>query len=188
MFDVMNTSGDDTETLKPIGHCHGLFRRLRISIRGQSIEDISEFNRVSHMFKLFKSPETRFNDMCEGFGYSDDIDQLKYLGDFPGIFKGLYQTVMFKPLCGNQAKYIPLRYMPIELELELADWGAPIITDFSPVVAQVDGDPPEKLTIANTSTSWCLQNCQVKCDILSLDNSLDNSYVNHLRQHIKDSI
>ena len=50
---------------------------------------------------------------------------------------------MFKPLCGlfNQAICLPLRYMPIELELELADWDAPIITDFSPVVAQVDGVP-----------------------------------------------
>ena len=28
--------------------------------------------------------------------------------------------------------------------------------------------------------SWRIQNCQIKCDILSLDNSLDNSYVNHL--------
>ena len=41
---------------------------------------------------------------------------------------------MFKPLCGlfKQAKYLPLRYMPTELELELADWDAPIITDFTP--------------------------------------------------------
>ena len=134
MFDVMNNNADPSKTLKPIGYCHGFFRRLRISVRGQSIEDISEFNRVSHMFKLFESPETRFNDMCEGFGYNDDIDQLQYLGDLPGIFQGQYQTVMFKPLCGlfNQAKYLPLRYMPIELELELADWDAPIITDFSP--------------------------------------------------------
>ena len=28
--------------------------------------------------------------------------------------------------------------------------------------------------------SWRIQNCQIKCDILTLDNSLDNSYVNHL--------
>ena len=31
-----------------------------------------------------------------------------------------------------------------------------------------------------TSTSWKLQNCQIKCDILSFDNSLDSSYVNNL--------
>ena len=76
MFEVVNTSGDDAKTLKPIGHCHGFFKRLRLSIREQVIEDIYEWNRVSHMFKLFESPETRFNDMCEGFGYNDDIHTL----------------------------------------------------------------------------------------------------------------
>ena len=35
MFDVMSTDSHDTRTLKPIGYCHGFFRRLRISLRGQ---------------------------------------------------------------------------------------------------------------------------------------------------------
>ena len=140
MFDVLNVDGDSTKTLRPLGYCHGFFRRLRLSVRGKIIEDIQDFNRVSHMFNLFESPETRFNDMCEGFGYDDDIEKLDIVGYLPGIYKGQYQTVMFKPLCGlfNQAKYLPLRYMPIELELELADWDAPIITDLSPVVALIE--------------------------------------------------
>ena len=59
--------------------------------------------------------------------------------------------------------------MPIELELELADNDAPSITDFDTVY------------IADTtSTAWRIENCQLKCAILSLDNSLDNSYVNHV--------
>ena len=64
MFDVMNTSGDDTKTLKPKGHCHGFFKRLRLSIRGQTIEDSSEFARCSHMFNMFKSPETHLLMIC----------------------------------------------------------------------------------------------------------------------------
>ena len=59
--------------------------------------------------------------------------------------------------------------MPTELELELADWEAPIITDFI-----------DLFTATNTSVSWRIQNCQVKTDMLTLDNSVDNSYVNHL--------
>ena len=55
--------------------------------------------------------------------------------------------------------------MPIELELELADWDAPIITDLSPVVVVAEGEV-EQLTVGNTSTSWRIQNCQIKCDIL----------------------
>ena len=30
--------------------------------------------------------------------------------------------------------------------------------------------------IANTSNSWKIQNVQMKCDIVTLDNALDNSY------------
>ena len=59
--------------------------------------------------------------------------------------------------------------MPIELELELADNDAPIITKFN-----------HAYTAEHTSTSWKIQNCQTKCDILSLANSLDNSYANYL--------
>jgi hypothetical protein len=59
--------------------------------------------------------------------------------------------------------------MPIEIELELADNDAPIITNFNALY-----------TALNTSVSWRIQNCQIKCDIGSFDNSLDNSYVNHL--------
>ena len=30
MFDVLNVDGDITKTLKPRGHCHGFFKRLRL--------------------------------------------------------------------------------------------------------------------------------------------------------------
>ena len=131
MFDVVNTDGGITKPLKPLGYWHGFFKRLRLSLRGQIIGDIQDFSRVSHMFKIFENPQTRLNYMCEGFGYFDDVLYLDEIGDIPGIKPGMYQTVMFKPLCGlfNQSKYLPLRYMPIELELELADNDAPTITD-----------------------------------------------------------
>jgi hypothetical protein len=173
MFDVINLDGDITKTLRPIGYCHGFFRSLRLSVRGQIIEHIQDFNRVSHMFNIFQNAETRLNDMAEGFGYFDDIKELEELGELPGIKSGSYQTVMFKPLCGlfNQTKYLPLRYMPIELELELADNNEPIITDFLAGSAYTND---------NTSKTWRIENCQIKCDLVSLDNALDNSYVNHL--------
>ena len=78
---------------------------------------------------------------------------------------------MVKPLCGlfNQSKHLPLRCMPIEIELELADNDAPITPNFN-----------TSYTAITTSMSWRIQTCQIKCDILSLDNSLDNSHANHL--------
>ena len=59
--------------------------------------------------------------------------------------------------------------MPIEIELELADNDAPIVTHFNTLYIA-----------ANTSVSWRIQICQIKCDILSLYISLDNSYVHRL--------
>ena len=82
MFDVMSTDGDITQLLRPIGYCHGFFRRLRISVRGQIVEDIQDFNRVSHMFDSLEHAETRLNGMYEGFGYLDDTDQLEEIGEF----------------------------------------------------------------------------------------------------------
>ena len=170
MFDVMNTDSDDTRTLKPIGYCHGFFRRLRISVRGQIIPDIQDSNMVSHMFNSLENPQTRLNDMCEGFGYFGDINVLDAIVQLPGISRDSYQTVMFKSVGGlfNHSKYLPLRNMPIELNLELADYDAPITTTFNDV-----------FTAPNTIISWRLQHCQSTCDILTLDNSLDNSDVNH---------
>jgi hypothetical protein len=79
---------------------------------------------------------------------------------------------MFKPLCGlfNQTKYIPLRYCPTEIELELADNNEPIVSQFDGTI----------VSTLNISTAWHLEQCQTKCDLITLDNALDNSYVNHL--------
>ena len=69
---------------------------------------------------------------------------------------------MFKPLCGlfKQSKYLHLRYMPIEVELELAENDSPIITTNNIT-----------FTAENTIILWKIQTCQIKCDILSLANS-----------------
>jgi hypothetical protein len=106
--------------------------------------------------------------MVEEFGYNADVAYLSTEARFPGI--GLVsQTVMFQPLCGlfQQTKYLPLRYAPLEIELELADVLDPIInlnTVFLP---------------ANTSQLWKIENCMVKVDLCTLDNALENSYVSH---------
>jgi hypothetical protein len=86
---------------------------------------------------------------------------------FPGIQNS--QTVMFQPLCGlfQQTKYLPLRYAPLEIELELADVLDPLINLETPFLA------------GNTSQLWKIENCMVKVDLCTLDNALENSYVSH---------
>ena len=131
---------------------------MRISVRRQTIKDIQDFNRLPHVFNMLENAQTCLNDMCEGFVYFDDINNLDDIRESPGIKAGSYQTVIVEPLCGlfNQATYLPLRYMPIELELELADHYEPSITNFN-----VYYNP------ANTSVSWRIQHCQINCDIFS---------------------
>jgi len=173
MFDVVND--EPSKRLRPIGRSHAFFRRLRVMIRGQIIEDIDNFNRVSELFHILQSPTSRLNDSIEGFGYDDDISMLNNTTKLPGILTS--QTVMFKPLCGifAQTKYLPLRYTPIEIELELAESDEPIIVPT--LTAPVLGS---EFALSNTSVKWKLENCMVKCDLCSLDNALDNSYVSHL--------
>ena len=90
MMDVVN---DDN-----IGRVNAFFRRLRIAVRGQIIEDIDNFNRVSELFHVLQTTASRENDNIEGFGYQDDIANLNTTAWLPGITD--YQSVMFKPLSG----------------------------------------------------------------------------------------
>ena len=61
-------------------------------------------------------------------------------------------------------KYLPNRYTPIQIELELVSNGADVVN--------VSG--------AKSSTSFKLENVQLKADLVTLDNSLDNEYSQHL--------
>ena len=108
--------------------------------------------------------------MIEGFGYQASIKDLSNATLLPGITAS--QTVMFKPLSGlfSQSKYLPLRYAPFEIELELANVEDPIVLPASAAA----------FTAENTSGKWKLENCMVKTDLCTLDNALDNSYTSHM--------
>ena len=96
MFNVVNDDRNGgAKKLRPLGDVYAFFSRMRISIRGIIIEDISDFNRISHMFSLLQSEVSRKNERCEGFGYNDNIDNLDDAALLFGIVT--YQTVMFKP-------------------------------------------------------------------------------------------
>ena len=128
------------------------------------------------MFHMLTSRHSSTNGSAEGFGL--DSSNIKDFGDtakLVGIMPQEAQTVMFKPLSClfSQDKYIPLRYCPITIELELTDQ----ITD--PVVIP-GGATTNGFTTGNTSTTWQLQQVQIKLDVCTLDNALDNSYAQHM--------
>ena len=74
-----------------------------------------------------------------------------------------------------QSKFIPLRYCPLEIELELADMEDSIITNSFGLTGQWEAD-----LAASTAETWKLESCELKCDICTLDNALDNNYVAHM--------
>jgi hypothetical protein len=144
-------------------------------MRGVVIEDIMEYSKVHEMFDILSPPQTRLNTQAEGFGHNIDNKTVEHLNLLLGIHRQM--TVCFKPLSGilMQSKYLPLRYCPLEIELELADMDDPVITNIFGLPTQIGQD------LANsTSANWKLESCQLKADICTLDNALDNNYVAHL--------
>ena len=149
-----NTSLGSNNKLKPkLDGAWGFFKRMRILCAGQIIEDVDEFNRLSEMYHMMKPTNKRQNDAIEGFG-GDTLD------------KDATRTVCFTPMSGlfSQGKYLPIRYAPIQIELELVSNGADVVNASG----------------ANSSTSFKLENVQLKADLVTLDNSLDNEYSQHL--------
>jgi hypothetical protein len=89
--------------------------------------------------------------------------------------------VLFQPLLGifNQEKYLPVRYAPITIELELVNSFEDI--GIWPNNAADEGDNPNTDWFDdNCSKEWKVIQVQVKCDVCTLDNALDNEYAQHL--------
>ena len=149
---------------------------MRILCGGQVVEDIDNYNRVHEMFKVLKANDANLNDSAEGFGNDWTHETVMDTDIVPGIRIGASQTVLFKPCSGlfNQSKMFPIRYMPISIELELVN----DVTE--PIISHTQSDFIISGASQNTSVNWQLQNVQVKCDVVTLDNQLDNSYAEHL--------
>ena len=91
----------------------------------------------------------------EGFG---DIENV-------ALATGVEQVVCFTPMSGllSQEKYLPIRYCPVQVELEFAN-------------ANDAFAPGGTLTNADFE----LSDVQLKVDLVTLENSLDNEYAQHL--------
>jgi hypothetical protein len=127
---------------------------MRIVVGGQVVEDIDYHNRVHEMMELQTSSDNRLNEAVEGLGQRIDQHKTHAAGDYNGIPGGgtRKRTVMFKPLSGlfDQSKYLPIKHMPISLELEL-----------------VDSDTDQSVSASATafptpSTNWPIVNVQAK--------------------------
>ena len=153
------------------------FRRARIICGGVVVEDIDNFNRLSLMLTALKTEEEQNTIAGEGFcNFDGKWAPPNTEGDSRSTYRqegygqaGLIiaaRRVLFKPLFGffNQEKLIPLRYCPIQIELELVN---------NLLGAIVMGS-------VYASGLWNISDIQCKCDLLTLDNTLDNEYASHL--------
>jgi len=190
-FDIRNTAvyaaGTNNEQLFLTGGPHSFFKRLRVLSRGIVLHDITEYNRVHEMFSYFKAQNVKTNELSESiyafdhFGsefQTDVIDGVTTGNISSGIRPGETMTVMFKPFCGilNQEKYLPLKYCPLVLELEIVTNASdPVVSDGSKNYTGAAA-----YTAALTSQSWQLEQFKVRCDLLKLDNTLQNEFDNQL--------
>ena len=175
MFDLRNTNTTVANQLYPISGPWCFFRRLRILCGGQMVEDIDYYNHVHELFHTLQPYEVRQNDDIEGFGnglYAPAVDSTDLNSGIPG---GSSTTVGFKFLSGllNQDKFLPIRYCPITIELEL-------VNQFTDSVVALNVNSPVNAYKADISSTWQIENVTVKSDVVTLDNSLDNEYAQHL--------
>ena len=118
-MDVTNTHPNSTNPgFKPkVNGAWGFFRRMRILCGGQIIGDIDNYNRLHEMYHMMKPTEKRTNDGIEGFGTNDVLA------------RNAKRTVCFAPMSGllSQEKYLPIRYAPLQIELEMVSSGAEVV-------------------------------------------------------------
>jgi hypothetical protein len=173
MYTIVNDDPIQAHMLRPVSGPASLFRRLRITCGGVTVEDINDFDRISHMFSLLSTDEYLNNSHVEGFGFPPYLDNMELTDydDTRGIPGGKQKVVCFKPLCGlfSQPKNLPLRYCNIVVELEM-------VNDLTENVISIVGDT---IPAGHFSNTWHIENCQLKCDVLTLDNGLENSYAQH---------
>ena len=135
-----------------------------------------------------QNDHVRDNDDIQGFGSRFDSNDIKTLDDLPliggdadarslyqrtyirpkqlnllpGIQTGQSKVVNFRPLCGllHQSHHLPLKFVPITLELELADRLDPIITPFDYDLASTWNTT---LTVNNAVDTW-----QIRAHVLNV--------------------
>uniref|UniRef100_UPI0040494503 hypothetical protein n=1 Tax=Flavobacterium sp. TaxID=239 RepID=UPI0040494503 len=141
------------------------FSRMRIIAGGVVCEDISDANRLSLMLHTLSSEDEQSIAKTQGFSVartgqaaSDDFAHT--------VAAGSSRIVVFKPPVGlfQQEKLTPLRYCPLQIELEL-------VSTMSDAFVHNDG---------THMGNWDVTDIQCKLDLLTLDNSLDNEYTSHL--------
>eukprot|EP00972_Heterocapsa_arctica_P069049 10203233-Heterocapsa_arctica.AAC.1 len=179
-FQLNNESPDlvKNQLIQPLSwNLAVFFRRARLIGGGQVIEDIDNFARLSLMLTALESEAEQLSIASEGFGSYDDkygnpdADDMKSFNvldhDAAGVVR-LGRRVLFKPMYGlfNQDKLIPIKYLPLQTELEIVSDATEALVDS--IAGEAYG------------AHFSISDAQIKCDLLTLDSSLENEYASLL--------
>ena len=116
-FDLVNLDVTANHDLKPLGQPFLFIRRARVLCGSALVEDKDLFGCFSQQMHMLQARNKRINDFVEAF----DGEKVDSDADLQVIPPSGRSTCMFTPCLGllTQDRYLPLRYAPITLELEI---------------------------------------------------------------------
>jgi len=166
---------DAARPLQPVSCLPGTcFSRCRILSNGVLIEDMNLYNRQVNTFHSMLPPERQYMDAAEGFGVAGNTPLLSSVEWVPEqIPAGGERRVFMTLMSGlfSQHLWLPLPYLPITIELELADFADPFAPNYQ---------APGAANAVQMSQLWSISDARVYCDMCQLDASLQSSYASHL--------
>ena len=141
-----------------------LFRRMRIIANGSSVvEDIESYGRVVQMFSMLDSSQSRYNRVVEGWGGTAAASSLSTPFTLDAIPASGSRTVcceLLSPFLA-QEKHIGLHFLPLTLELEMAD---------------------ADTAFASTGNDFEITRPRLVADVVQLETSIDNSFALTLKE------
>ena len=166
--DVTTGASQNRNRIKFNSGQHNIISRLRILVGGQTLEDISSYNRLYDMY-LKMAPESYVkNYAVQGPGIMEPNPSLRHqYFDCREFAPGSVTTMTMPLICGlfSQPKWLPLRWLNPILEIELCD---PTIAVRLP--GHVTGPSGNTVTY---SGDYSIENAKILCDLCTLDDSLE---------------
>jgi hypothetical protein len=170
--------------LRPLSGPWCFWRRMRVLCNQTVVEDFTDYNKVHEMIEQTQNRNVRDNDDICGFEWRWDntpgvLTNGTIIGGprpqtLTGIAAQTSRTCSFTPLSGllgrSNKKYIPLKYGNIIFEME-------IVGSEEDAVLKPDGTT---FLADSTTTSFQIEDCQIKADIVYLHNEVANAYSKHL--------
>lgn len=211
-FEITNTTSIAGASLRFLSGPSCLFERAVLSAGSTVIEDISDFDRLSEMFKYLGDRNHLTNTLGQSHGHTFSELQFNELvptpgtinrgvapvgnvarklnsNTYPGIKKDESQIVSWSVPFGlfKQKKYIPLQYAPLTISLYLtSDIKSPIISALHATDA-VDGDTAAAayLKTTFTATNTSIEYKITNCEVKCDIIELDSVFESQFIKHLE---